>query len=58
MGGLVLDTVSIMYDVMTLITSSLIHVHASDHFGVIKAMLDVRLIPKVITGTSAGALST
>ncbi|KAG0139595.1 hypothetical protein CROQUDRAFT_70045 [Cronartium quercuum f. sp. fusiforme G11] len=26
------------------------------HFGVIRAMLDVRLIPRVVTGTSAGAL--
>lgn len=26
------------------------------HFGVIRALLDVRLIPRVVTGTSAGAL--
>ncbi|KAH9807068.1 hypothetical protein DFH28DRAFT_1120414 [Melampsora americana] len=29
---------------------------SDDHFGVIRALLDVRLIPRVVTGTSAGAL--
>ena len=27
-----------------------------DHFGVVKAFLDARLLPRVITGTSAGGL--
>jgi predicted acylesterase/phospholipase RssA len=29
---------------------------ASDHFGVVKAFLDEGLLPRVITGTSAGGL--
>lgn len=28
----------------------------SDHFGVVKAFLDAGLLPRVITGTSAGGL--
>jgi predicted acylesterase/phospholipase RssA len=28
----------------------------SDHFGVVKAFLDAKLMPRVITGTSAGGL--
>ena len=30
---------------------------AADHFGVCRALLDANLLPRVITGTSAGALS-
>lgn len=29
---------------------------ASDHFGVVRALLDANLLPRVITGTSAGAI--
>jgi predicted acylesterase/phospholipase RssA len=28
----------------------------ADHFGVVKAFLDANLLPRIITGTSAGAL--
>ena len=28
----------------------------SDHFGVVKAFLDAEILPRVITGTSAGGL--
>jgi predicted acylesterase/phospholipase RssA len=30
--------------------------YSVDHFGVVKAFLDANLLPRVITGTSAGAL--
>ena len=30
--------------------------HLTDHFGVVKAFLDAGLLPRVITGTSAGGL--
>ncbi len=29
---------------------------SADHFGVVKAFLDANLVPRIITGTSAGAL--
>lgn len=35
----------------------LLHKHSTkDHFGVVKAFLDAGLLPRVITGTSAGGL--
>jgi|SRR5712671_3813939 len=36
--------------------SRLTHNMIVDHFGVIKAFLDADLLPRIITGTSAGAL--
>lgn len=32
------------------------HICLSDHIGVVKAFLDANLLPRVVTGTSAGGL--
>ncbi len=41
------------------ITSSVVHpwfTHNPDHYGVVRAFLDAGVLPRVITGTSAGGL--
>jgi predicted acylesterase/phospholipase RssA len=49
-----LGTVSVLNDVWSGAVSHIIQI--LDHFGVAKAFLDAGLLPRVITGTSAGGL--